>query len=213
MPEVESRTEARQPVLTRKLEAGAENVVPRPRRAETTRLNMADAEGLRMSGSVAGAHLGLTRREMNWAAVAHASILITLLLGLSSGGVLAILGPIIPAVIWYAHRDESKYVTDQARQATIFQLAGIVALLALALVGALIVALGWAVGAVLLLVLVGLLLLPIMLVVTLVWGIALVVLPIVQVVYGCYAALEAYNGRPFRYWWVADMIDRYHTHA
>ena len=39
------------------------------------------------------------------------------------------------------------------------------------------------------------------------------VLPIAQVVYGCYAALEAYNGRPFRYRWVADLIDRYEAQA
>jgi hypothetical protein len=49
--------------------------------------------------------------------------------------------------------------------------------------------------------------------VTLVWGAAIIALPIAQVVYGCYAALEAYNGRPFRYWWVADVIDRYQAQA
>jgi hypothetical protein len=39
------------------------------------------------------------------------------------------------------------------------------------------------------------------------------VLPIAQVVYGCYAAAETYNGRPFRYYWIADLIDRYLVHA
>jgi uncharacterized Tic20 family protein len=141
--------------------------------------------------------------------MAHASILITLLLGIASGGLAAILGPIIPAVIWYVNRDKSDYVVEQARQATIYQLAGIVALLALATVGAVLVAVGWAVSAVLIVVLVGLLLLPVMLVVTLLWVVAIVALPIVQAIYGCYAALEAYNGRPFRYRWVADLMDRY----
>lgn len=213
MQEVEGRGEERQPVLTRKLEPGANNTAPRPRRAETRRLDPADDVTPQMGGPAVGTRLGLTRQEMNWAAVAHASILITLLLGLSSGGVLAIVGPIIPAIIWYAHRNESQYVTDQARQATIFQLAGIVALLALAIVGSLIVGVGWAVSAILVIVLIGLVLLPIMLVVTLLWVAGVVALPIAQVVYGCYAALEAYNGRPFRYWWVADMIDRYNRQA
>jgi uncharacterized Tic20 family protein len=58
---------------------------------------------------------------------------------------------------------------------------------------------------------VGLILLPIMLIVTLAWIVAIVALPIAQVVYGCYAALEAYNGRPFRYHWIADMMDRYQS--
>jgi uncharacterized Tic20 family protein len=154
-------------------------------------------------------HLGLTREEMNWAAVAHASILVTFLLGISTGGLVAILGPLIPALIWYAFRDRSAYVVEQARQATIFQLAGIIALFALALVGAVLVAVGWAVSVVMLIILIGMLLLPVMLVVTLLWAGAVVALPLAQVVYGCYAALETYNGRPFRYWWVADVIDRY----
>jgi uncharacterized Tic20 family protein len=150
---------------------------------------------------------------MTWAALAHASILVTLLLGIASGGIAAILGPIIPAIIWYVYRDKSEYVAGQAWQATIYQLAGIAALLVLAIVGAILVAVGWAVSAVLVIVLVGLILLPIMLIVTLLWVVAIVALPIVQVVYGCYAALEAYNGRPFRYWAIADLIDRYRIQA
>ncbi len=155
--------------------------------------------------------LGLTREEMNWAAVAHASILVTLLLGLSTGGLAAIFGLAIPAIIWAVYRDKSAYVADQARQATIFQLAGIVALLVLTLGGAMLVVVGWAVTAVLLVILVGLLLVPVMILLTVLWPIAILVLPITQVVYGCYAAAEAYNGRPFRYRWTTDLIDRYES--
>ena len=158
-------------------------------------------------------HLGLTREETNWAAVAHASILLTLLLGLSTGGVAAIFGPIVPANIWYAYRDRSEYVMEQARQATLFQVAGLLGLLALALVGAILVAIGWVVSAVLVLVLIGVLLLVVMLIVTLLWGGALIALPFAQVIYGCYAAVEAYNGRPFRYWWIADAVDRYEAQS
>ena len=88
-----------------------------------------------------------------------------------------------------------------------------VALLALAIVGAVLMAVGWTVSAILVVVLVGLILLPVMLVVTLLWIVGVVALPIAQVVYGCYAALEAYNGRPFRYRWIADLIDRYQAQA
>ena len=45
------------------------------------------------------------------------------------------------------------------------------------------------------------------------WVAAFVALPIAMVVYGCYGALEGYNGRPFRYYWIADMIDRYEAQA
>lgn len=194
---------------TRKLVPGTEAPQPQPTRVETRKL---ESEAESASQALAPVpHLGLSREEMTWAGLAHASILITLLLGIASGGIAAILGPIIPAIIWYVNREKSEYVVEQARQATLFQLAGIVALLALAIVGAIVIALGWVVSAALVIVLIGLLLLPIMLIVTLVWVAALVALPIAQVVYGCYAALEAYNGRPFRYWWVSDMIDRYQS--
>jgi uncharacterized Tic20 family protein len=202
-----SQSKDRSPVVTKKLEPGAERANPKPRQPETRKL---EPEGEVARDVVRPApYLGLTRSETNWAALAHASILLTLLLGLTTGGIAAILGPIVPALIWATHRDKSEYVVEQARQATIFQLAGLLGLLALAIVGALLVAVGWAVSAVLVIVLVGLLLLPVMLIVTVLWVAAVVALPIAQVVYGCFAALEAYNGRPFRYLWIADLVDRY----
>jgi len=162
------------------------------------------------TGAVASppVYLGVTRQEMTGAALAHISILVTVLLGLMTGGIVVVLGPIIPAIIWYAYRGKSAYVVDQARQATLFQVAGIVAILALAIVGAGVIAIGWVVSGLLVFVLVGLILLPVMLMVTLLWVVAMVGLPIAQMIYGCYAALETYNGRPFRYRWVADLIDR-----
>jgi len=196
-------------VITQKLAAGASQSAPKPRQPATRKLEPEVEAALEPARPAP--YLGLTRSETNWAALAHASILLTLLLGLSTGGIAAILGPIVPALIWATHRDKSDYVVQQARQATIFQLAGLLGLLALAIVGALLVAVGWAVSAVLVIVLVGLLLLPVMLIVTVLWVAAVVALPIVQVVYGCYAALEAYNGRPFRYLWVADLMDRYQS--
>jgi uncharacterized Tic20 family protein len=194
---------------TRKLEAGAAAPQPRRRRGETKKLD-AEPEAPPMAVAVSP-HLGLSYQELNWAAVAHASILITLLLGLVTGGVAVVLGPIIPGLIWYTHRNKSAYVAEQARQATIFQLAGIAALLALATAGAILIAVGWVVSAILVVLLVGLILLPLMLIVTLLWVLAFVALPIAQVIYGCYAAIEAHNGRPFRYWWIGDLIDRYQS--
>jgi uncharacterized Tic20 family protein len=158
-------------------------------------------------------YLGLTREEMKWAALAHGSILVTLLLGIITGGLGAILGVAIPVVIWYMYRDKSDYVVDQARQATVFQLAGFVALLALIIGGTLLLVVGWSASAVLTVILIGLLLMPIMVVLTVLLVAAVVALPIVMVVYGCYAAVETHNGRPFRYRWVTEMIDRYQAQA
>ena len=194
---------------TQKLEAGAENHTRRPRTPET-RILPAEPQG---NPRTAPPLLGLTQNEMTWAALAHASILVTLLIGLTSGGVLTIVGALIPAIIWYAFREKSAYVVDQARQAFLFQVAGFVALFLLALFGSILLVVGWVVTAALSIVLIGLLLIPVMLVLTVVWAAAFVALPIGQIVYGCYAALEAYHGRPFRYWWIADLIDRYQSQA
>lgn len=197
--------------VTQKLEEGAPAPEPKRRRVETKKLESEAVEVVQVKQPPA--YLGLTRQEMNWAAVAHASVLLTFLLGVTTGGIAAILGPLVPALIWYGFREKSDYVADQARQATIYQVAGLLALLGLGLIGAVVVAVGLAISAVLLVVLVGVVLLPIMIIVTLLWVVALVLLPIAQVIYGCYAALEAYNGRPFRYRWVADLIDRYEAQA
>ena len=206
-------SEDKAPKVTQKLESGSETPEPRPRRAETKVLEPEGEMEKSLEVVTPAPHLGLTRDETNWAALAHASILLTLLLGVATGGIAVFLGPIVPALIWYAFREKSEYVTEQARQATIFQVAGLLALLALAVVGAILVAVGWAVSAVLVIVLIGIILLIVMAIVTLLWGAVIIALPIAQVVYGCYAALEAYNGRPFRYWWVADVIDRYQAQA
>ncbi len=211
--ELQEAEEKTKPAVTRKLEEGSEAPKRGRRRGETRKLDPEGKAERSLEVVSASPHLGLSREETNWAALAHASILLTLLLGVTTGGIAAILGPIIPAIIWYAFREKSDYVAGQARQATMFQLAGILGLLAMAIVGAILVAIGWAVSAVLVIVLVGLVLLPVMLIVTVLWVAGVVALPIVQVVYGCYAALEAYNGRPFRYWWIADVLDRYQTQA
>ncbi len=180
-------------------------VVEGARPAETKKLKM-EVEDVT---SAPVPKLGLTPQEVNWAALAHASVLLTLLLGIVTGGLGAILGVAVPALIWLGYRDKSEYVTEQARQATAFQLVCVLGWWALVIVGTLAVAIGWILSAVLSLILVGLLLIPVMLILTLLLVVAVVVLPIAQVAYGCYAATEALNGRPFRYRWVADAIGRY----
>ena len=131
-------------------------------RDQETGAGARDGDGESLEVVTPAPHLGLTRDETNWAALAHASILLTLLLGVVTGGIAVFLGPIVPALIWYAYREKSEYVTEQARQATIFQVAGLLGLLALAVVGAILVVVGWAVSAVLVIVLIGLLLLVVM---------------------------------------------------
>jgi uncharacterized Tic20 family protein len=163
-----------------------------------------DAADLEASSPARPAYLGLTREETNWAAVAHAAVVVTILLGVGSAGVTVLLGLAISAVIWYLYRDKSEYVVDQARQATIYQAC----LVVVTLLGGLVLGASWAVTAGLVTVLVGLCLLPFSVLLTLVVGVAVLGAVIGGPIYGLYAAYEAYHGRPFRYWLLADLIDQ-----
>ncbi len=149
-----------------------------------------------------------TRDDLTMAALAHASILVTFIIGVGSGGLGAILGVLIPLAIWYSYRDKSVYTANQALHATVYQVACVLAVLALAVVGAILVVVGWTVSGALAAVIIGLCLMPFALLVTLLLVAAVLVLPIVQLVYGLYAAYETYQGREFRYRWVADWVDQ-----
>ena len=82
MMEVEEEVQVPEPAEekprgeTQKLEPGSEALESRPRRAETIKL---EPQPETVPEAIAlTPHLGLGREEMNWAAVAHASVLVTL---------------------------------------------------------------------------------------------------------------------------------------
>lgn len=150
---------------------------------------------------------GPTANERTWAALAHASVLLTFILGIASGGLVVIFAVFVPLIIWLAFRDKSRYVAYHAMQATVFQVASLLVWVGLLVAGAAILIPAWIVTALLLVILIGLLLLPLVLVLTIALAAALVLLPFVSLVYGLYAALEVYAGRTFRYWRVADWME------
>jgi uncharacterized Tic20 family protein len=135
--------------------------------------------------------MDVTDDERTMAALAHGSIVLTLFTG-------GIAGLIVAFVIWAVWRDRSRWVADQSMQALVFQVA---ATLATYVLGA-VTAAAFAISGVLTVVLIGLCLFPIALLFLLV---ALVV-PLGAVAYGLYGALEAYQGRNFRYVWISDVV-------
>lgn len=151
---------------------------------------------------------GPSSNERIWAALAHASVLLTFVLAVSTGGLAVILGALVPLVIWLAFRDRSRFVAFHAMQASVFQVAAVLAWVALAIAGVIVLIPLWVVTILLLLVLIGLLLLPVALVLTVALPAALVIMPMAVLVYGLYGAFEVYAGRDFRYWKVADWIER-----
>src|SRR5215210_9154913 len=109
------------------------------------------------------------RDERTWSVLAHLSTFLNIFTGF--------LGPVAAFVIWLAHRDKSPTVAAHALRSVFYQVAWLVA-----------IAVGWTITTALMAMLVGFLLVPVMIVVTL--G------PFVQ---ASYEAYRAYLGEGRRY--------------
>ncbi len=123
--------------------------------------------------------------ERTWAMLAHLSVLLNLITGF--------LGIAAALVIYLVYKDRSRYVAYQSMQAFLFQLifwAG----------GGLLIGIMWAVVGALSAVLVGLLLIPFAVLLTLVF----VLMPLLALVYGVVGGVQCSNGDDFRYWLVGD---------
>jgi uncharacterized Tic20 family protein len=121
--------------------------------------------------------------ERMWSMLAHLSVLINLV----SGG----LGLFAALIIYLVYKDRSRYVAYHSLQAFFFQLVFWVGAGAVA-------GLAWAISGVLSAVLIGCLLMPIALLITLV--------PLAAVVYGVVGGIQCSQGQDFRYWLVGDWM-------
>ncbi len=108
--------------------------------------------------------------ERAWSALAHLSTYLNIFTGF--------LGPVAAFIIWLVHRDKSPTVAHHALRSVFYQVAWLVAIVV-----------GWTVTGVLMAVLIGFLLVPVMILVTLA--------PFVQAAYEAYMA---YRGAGRRYY-------------
>src|SRR5215216_5510738 len=117
------------------------------------------------------------QEERTWSVLAHLSIFLNLFTGF--------LGPVVALVIWLVYRERSSRVAFHALQSMWYQVAWLV------LLGA-----GWAFTGLLMLVLIGFLLVPVM-----------ILLSLVPFVHAAYAAYRVSRGADYRYAVVADLIE------
>ena len=141
------------------------------------------------------------------AALAHASVLLTLVSAFA-GGVGALIGLVVPLVIYLSYRERSRFIGFQALQALVYQGMGVLAYLVIAIALALVVTAVWVITGLASVVVVGFLLIPPALLITGVTVIALLVAPLAWVVYGLYAAYQVYQGGAFRYWLLGEWLER-----
>ncbi len=149
-----------------------------------------------------------TQHERNWAAVAHLTAVLTLLVAASTAGLGHIVGLLVPLAIYLYFSNRSRYAAYHALQATVFQaVAGIVYVIAASLAGAMI-AVAWTVSGVLSVVLVGIALMPAALALTLATGVELVGLPALALFYSAYGAYLVYKGQEFDYPLLGRLVAR-----
>ena len=157
--------------------------------------------------AVNGGAVQVPTDEWTTAALAHASALLTLVL-VTAGGVGVLIGPIVPLVMYFSYRERSRFVAFHALQAFVYQVACILAYTVIAAVLGGMVGLAWTVSGTLSAVLIGLLLMPFALLLTLLMVLALLGLPLGWAGYGVYAAYQVYQGRDFRYWLIGERLER-----
>jgi uncharacterized Tic20 family protein len=130
--------------------------------------------------------------ERTWAALAHASTLLSLFTG--AGGLIA------AAVIWLTQKDKSAWVAFHGLQSLIFQAAVMI-------VTVLVVGVVWVVGFVVSFATIGIgtiVAVPVMILVFF-GGFAMVGAGTVYCLYGAY---QVYQGREVRYLWIGDWVQR-----
>jgi uncharacterized Tic20 family protein len=115
--------------------------------------------------------------EKTWSVLAHLSIFLNLFTGF--------LGPVAAFIIWIVYKDRSPRVGFHALQSLWYQGAWI-----------LVLAVGWTISTALTVILIGFLLIPLMLILT-----------VVPFVHAGYAAYKVNQSVDYRYLWVADMVE------
>jgi uncharacterized Tic20 family protein len=145
--------------------------------------------------------------ERNWAAIAHASILVSMLVGMATAGVGSLLLALIPLGIYLAYREKSRYVAYQALQATVFQLAGLIVYILGLIVLIVLTVAAWLIAGLLSVILVGVLLMPVAVVITVLLVLFALAFPLALMGYGLYGAVETGQGKDFRYAIIGEWLE------
>jgi len=144
--------------------------------------------------------------EWTAAALAHASIILTLVLG-AAGGIGAPVGLAVPLAMYFGYREKSRFVAFHALQSFVYQVAGLLVYVVVAAAMGVLVTMAWNISGWLSAVFIGFLLMPFALLLTLLMVLVLVGAPLVWLGYGLYAAYQVYQGRKFDYWLIGERLE------
>jgi uncharacterized Tic20 family protein len=149
----------------------------------------------------------VSENERKWAALAHASTLLTALVALGSGGLGVLITMFVPLFIYFSFRKRSEYVAFHALQAFTIQLVGTIGWLALLVVGTVVAIALFFVSLILIVLLVGIILVPVVVLAYVLFVLASLLLPIGMVIYSVIAAVETWSGHNYRYPYIARWVE------
>lgn len=152
--------------------------------------------------------LRVSDNERLWAGAAHASAWVTFAAAFFTGGFAIPVTIFVPLVIYFLFRKQSDYVAFHALQAFVLQLVGTLGALALLTVGGTLWLVGLVVALLLVLVLVGFVLVPVWGIVGIVLLLTALLMPFGMILLGTVGAVQTYNGRDYRYPYIAHWVDR-----
>ncbi len=153
------------------------------------------------------APLGVTANERKWAALAHASTLLTALVALPSAGLIVLLTMFAPLLIYFAFRQRSEYVAFHALQAFTMQLIGTIGFLFAMVLGVVVWTALLVLSLVLIVVLVGIVLTPVVALAALVYFLAVLLMPLGMVIYSVIAMVETWSGHNYRVPYIARWVE------
>jgi uncharacterized Tic20 family protein len=145
--------------------------------------------------------------ERKWAALAHASTLLTAVMALGSLGLGVLITMFIPLLIYFSFRKRSEYVAFHALQALTIQLIGTIGWLSLVTVGLIVWAALLVISLLLVLVLVGIVLLPLVLLAGPILLVISLALPLGMVIYSVIALTETRSGHNYRFPYIARWVE------
>jgi uncharacterized Tic20 family protein len=136
-----------------------------------------------------------TENERLWAALAYASALLTMLIGIPTGGLSIVITLFIPLMIYFYYRQHSEYIAYHAIQAFALQVIGTVGWVAILVTGMIA---GGLLCVILGITIVGIILIPFVVLAMILFAVASLILPLGMVVFSVIAAWESYQGKWYR---------------
>jgi uncharacterized Tic20 family protein len=151
---------------------------------------------------------GLTDDDRLWAALAHASFLLTIVMSFVTDGWAALALVFAPLALYFSFRDKSDFIAYHALQAFAAQVIGTIGWIAILLVGSLIFAIAIAISGLASIVLIGIPFVILFSLLFVVFVVAMLFVPLAVLILSIAGALYTYSGKDFRYPFIASSIDR-----